>query len=231
ISLPKGANLEAINLARELEALATFSCGEYEECFVTTYGWWTSNQTLYIAMEYLELGNLEGHLKTPMPEHHTAEIAFQLTEGLCYMHKNEFAHRDLKPDISDFGLSKHAVDGLTALNTRCGTILYTAPEVGDLFSLEELRSLSAEARSTYTTAVDIWSLGVIIFRMITGTLPFGYNMAGLPDYVTLGRPFPTAPLVRAGATRNCIKLVKATMAASSAARPTAQALLSAPWFE
>lgn len=50
-------------------------------------------------MEYMEHGDLQGYLSRPFHEEETKQIIFQLLEGLCFMHDNGFAHRDLKPAV------------------------------------------------------------------------------------------------------------------------------------
>ena len=77
---------------------------KYERCFVKSFGWYESPEYLFIAMEYLELGDLRIYLdgKPPLPEHEAREITYQILDGLCLMHDNEFAHRDLKPNVSLF---------------------------------------------------------------------------------------------------------------------------------
>jgi hypothetical protein len=52
-------------------------------------------------MEYLELGDFQAYLhrNPPLPEKEANEIAFQVTEGLNFMHQNAFAHRDIKPQV------------------------------------------------------------------------------------------------------------------------------------
>ena len=63
-------------------------------------------------MEYLELGDLQHYLnhQPPLPEHEAKEITYQILDGLHFMHDNEFAHRDLKPNVSLFftALSRQA---------------------------------------------------------------------------------------------------------------------------
>lgn len=64
-------------------------------------GWWEDESELYIAMEYLHLGDLGTLLSTsePLPEGDAQHITFQILEGLFLMHQNGFSHRDLKPQV------------------------------------------------------------------------------------------------------------------------------------
>jgi serine/threonine protein kinase len=100
----KTGHCKPTNYNRELEAIAKFSHWKYERCFVKSYGWYKTSEMLFITMEYLEFGDLEDYLsKAPqLPEPEAKEITFQILEGLHFMHKNEFAHRDLKPAVRFF---------------------------------------------------------------------------------------------------------------------------------
>lgn len=69
---------------------------------MTSFGWYERDDTLFIAMEYLEQGDLQRHLSSapePLPEHEAGQITFQVLEGLSFMHESRFAHRDLKPGV------------------------------------------------------------------------------------------------------------------------------------
>ncbi|KAG5683573.1 hypothetical protein PVAND_012846 [Polypedilum vanderplanki] len=93
----------------------------------------------------------------------------QLVQGVNYLHSNHVAHRDIKAEncflsnrgispllrIGNFGLSSKISD---AMSTICGTILYTAPEVFE--------------SSLYSQKVDIWSLGCLLYAMLSGKVPF-----------------------------------------------------------
>ncbi|KAL8669334.1 MAG: hypothetical protein Q9168_006070 [Polycauliona sp. 1 TL-2023] len=174
--------LESSNYNRELEAVALFSHKDVpgpavSHCFVESFGWFDGPDDIFISMEYLKHGDLHGYLGSPLPEDQSRNIVLQLLEGLQFMHDFDFTHRDLKPavgpsksdwwvKIADFGISKRASDGLTELRTKIGTPAFAAPEVLGFCPLDE------DSSDAYTNAVDVWSLGVIAFFILTGELIF-----------------------------------------------------------
>jgi serine/threonine-protein kinase len=173
----------------------------------------------YLVMEYLEGVTLEARLKSgPALEVAMAcDFALQVCEGLAAAHATGIIHRDIKPanltlcpreeqgellKILDFGVSKiiDESQGLTRTQTALGSPLYMSPE--------QMRSArAADARA------DQWSLGAVIYRMLTGKLPF--NAASLPRVCVLVmegsfapmstlRPDLPAPLV--AAVERCLKV-------------------------
>ncbi len=117
-----------------------------------------------------------------------------IAAGLSYLHERGIVHRDLKPanifyddgyvKIGDYGLSKHmSVSQHSGQTVSVGTVHYMAPEIGS---------------GSYTQAIDIYALGVILYEMLTGRLPFsGSSMAEIlmrhlrdnPDLSGVPAPF------------------------------------------
>lgn len=86
---------------------------QYERCFVKSLGWYQTEAKLFIAMEYLELGDLQDYLhgqKQPLPEVEAQCIMSQILEGLDLMHENGYAHRDLKPNVRFTMNINHSID-------------------------------------------------------------------------------------------------------------------------
>jgi len=126
---------------------------------------------LYLVMDFINGGELFFHLQnerrfsSERARFYTAEICL----AISHLHSCGIIYRDLKPEnllidaaghikVTDFGLSKEGLQDNARTRTFCGTPEYLAPEV-----------LEAKA---YTKAVDWWSVGTLIFEMLTGLPPF-----------------------------------------------------------
>ena len=129
---------------------------------------------IFIVMEYIRGGRLTDYMKEKkfhFSEKRAAEIIYEIALGVKYLHKYGIIHRDLKPDnimltesndkghikIMDFGLSK-ILGKKEKTSDGFGTLTFVSPEV--------------LIRKPYNKEIDIWSIGVILYLILSGDLPF-----------------------------------------------------------
>jgi len=138
---------------------------------ITIYDAGETDSHLYIAMEYLQGGDLKQKIKNRLSQEETIDIITKLSEALAYAHNKGFIHRDIKPGnilfnednqpiLADFGIASAIsfneqtfVDGM-----MMGTPHYTSPEQA--------------SSKTIDHRTDLYSLGVVYYEMLTGRKPF-----------------------------------------------------------
>lgn len=137
-----------------------------------------NNYTYYLVLDYHEKGDLSSILKgVPLGEATAQYYATHLKDGLQYLFDKKIIHRDLKPQnilisddnilkITDFGFARYVENPNILINTICGSPLYMAPEI--------------LGRNSYSIVSDLWSVGVIVYQMLFGRLPYnGRNFIDL----------------------------------------------------
>jgi len=126
----------------------------------------------YIVMEYVDGTDLKQHIQTnhPIPHKKVINIMQQVLNGISYAHANGVIHRDIKPHnmlmdaegnikITDFGIAVAlSQNSITQTNSLLGSVQYISPE---------------QARGNVVTKQsDIYSLGIVLYEMLTGSVPF-----------------------------------------------------------
>ena len=125
--------------------------------------------------------------------------------------------------IADFGISKRATEGLTALRTLTGTPAFAAPEVLGYFRPNN------RSNDSYTNSVDIWSLGVITFLILTGETLFK-DQGLLGQYIAGSFTFPSDVLFANKVSAQGSDFAKSLMAPKSEDRPEVKECLQHPWL-
>jgi serine/threonine-protein kinase len=154
---------------REAQAAANLS----HPNIVPVFDWGEDSGTYFIVMEFVDGRALSSILRTAGPLHpdRAAEIAADVAGALSYAHRHGVVHRDVKPGnvliteegtikVTDFGIAR-AVNTEESL-TQTGAVMGTAT----YFSPEQAEGMGVDSRS------DIYSLGVVLFEMVTGRPPF-----------------------------------------------------------
>jgi hypothetical protein len=201
----------------EREARAAASLSHPNLCSLYDYG--ESDGKPYMVLEYLPEGSLEDRLAgaAPLPDSETHRIATEMAAGLAHAHGRGLVHRDLKPanvlfdsegraKIADFGIARMGDAGtLTEAGTVLGTASYISPE-----------QASGQPAGP---ASDVYSFGVILFRMLTGRLPF--VAANAMEVVRMHRddPPPEVADFRPDAPARLEALTTAALAKDPTARP------------
>ncbi|KAL2145915.1 hypothetical protein VTI28DRAFT_5789 [Corynascus sepedonium] len=151
-------------------------------------------EAVYVVLELAPNGELFHYIteNSKLTEAESRKVFTQLFDGIKYLHDRDMVHRDIKPEnillmdnnltvkIGDFGLAK-IVGEASFTTTLCGTPSYVAPEI-----------LANSKNRRYTKAVDIWSLGVVLYICLCGFPPFSDELKA-PDF-----PYGLADQIREG---------------------------------
>ena len=187
--------IKTINLGLALDEKEEYEGRFYQEAraagrlnhpnIVTIYDVGKSGSIAYIAMEFLQGKELRDLLREErnLPVEQTVDIVAQVAEGLAYAHQHGIVHRDIKPSnimlirdgrikITDFGIARMAS---SAVHTQTGMVLGSPKYM----SPEQVLGKVIDRRS------DIFSLGVMLYEMLTGVSPFVGENVNAIMYQTL----------------------------------------------
>ncbi len=155
---------------REAQAAASLN----DPRVVAIYDWGSDAGTYFIVMEYVEGSTLAEIIRAsgPLPISKAVKIAVEVLGGLHLAHQKGIVHRDVKPaniaitvggqvKVMDFGIARAAQDGAMTV-TQTGMVIGTA----SYFSPEQAQGRAVDARS------DIYSVGIVLYEMLTGVVPF-----------------------------------------------------------
>ncbi|XP_067317408.1 MAP/microtubule affinity-regulating kinase 4 isoform X2 [Anolis sagrei] len=184
-----------------------------------------TEKTLYLVMEYASAGEVFDYLVSHgrMKEKEARAKFRQIVSAVHYCHQKNIVHRDLKAEnllldadanikIADFGFSNEFTLG-SKLDTFCGSPPYAAPE---LF----------QGKKYDGPEVDIWSLGVILYTLVSGSLPFdGQNLKELRERVLRGKyrvPFYMST--------DCENILRRFLVLNPAKRCTLEQIMKDKWI-
>jgi serine/threonine-protein kinase len=210
-----GRDAEHARFEREARAAAALASPNVVQLF--DYG--EVDGRPYMVLEHLPGGTLEERLTKgqPLADAETERIALDIATGLAHAHARGLVHRDLKPanilfdaegraKIADLGIARLGDSGtLTEAGTVLGTAAYISPEQA--------------GGEPATPASDVYSFGVMLFRMLTGRLPFTSSSA--VELVKLHRsePAPAVTDYRPDAPARLESVATASLAKDPADRP------------
>ena len=203
---------------------------------IKLYDVFITEDKIYIVMELMSGGELFDYVvqKGTLTEEEASRIVRKVTSALVYMHSKNVIHRDMKPEnlllahkprsshdieikIIDFGLSKILSDGPIA-SSFLGTRGYLAPEMIQ--------------RMDYTKSVDAWALGVIIFVLLCGCLPFDDDCQSIPNSPDLRSKFTLRfPRWAKDLSPSAKDLLNRLLDIDSRRRYTAEQAMEHPWVK
>lgn len=202
--IERAVAIKTINLELSREERAEFEERFYREAksagrlnhpnIVTIYDVGETEDAAYIAMEYIEGEPLRDVLDSGvvLPLKRICQIAVQVANALNYAHENGVVHRDIKPanimisrsreaKIMDFGIALIPTGSRTQAGTVLGSPKYMAPE--------QLAGQATDGRA------DLFSLGAVLYEMLTGATPFsGDNLSAIMYKIMNEEPAPPSTL-------------------------------------
>lgn len=193
---------------------------------VSLYNTYEDDDCVYLVMEYMKNGSLFDYIRDyeVVPEGTARRLFTELLIAIQYIHsKLKVVHRDLKAEnimldenynarLIDFGLCNVFDDDENQFSTKCGSPAYTPPEMAK--------------NQPYTKSMDIWSLGVVLYSMLVGELPFqGETIAETIEKIAYEEPdYPNTMSLHAK------DLIKKMLIKSPRMRIDLEDIINHQWF-
>lgn len=149
---------------------------------IRLYSYYEDNEYFYLIMDNTQEGNLYQLLKRKKQFNEKEAFSYfiQAAKAVHFLHGHNYIHRDIKPEnllinndieikLCDFGLCNN--NSIGNRSTFCGTLEYMAPEI--------------ISENSYDKAVDIWSLGILLYELTNGKTPFKINLQNLRNQTHL----------------------------------------------
>uniref|UniRef100_A0A8C5QEH0 non-specific serine/threonine protein kinase n=1 Tax=Leptobrachium leishanense TaxID=445787 RepID=A0A8C5QEH0_9ANUR len=214
-------------LPREMEIFATLD----HNSIIKMHESFESEEIIYIIMELAVKGNLLDFIKKKgaLTEESALKMFTQLVTAVKYCHDLNIVHRDLKCEnilldqelnikLSDFGFGRrvpHSPGHSSLSKTFCGSSAYAAPEI--------LQGIPYRPK-----ICDIWSLGVILYIMVCGSMP--YNDSNIKEMLHIQKEHSVKFPGSKHLSRNCKDLIRQMLQPDVTKRLTAAEVLDHSWF-
>nr|KMM68329.1 MAP/microtubule affinity-regulating kinase 3 [Coccidioides posadasii RMSCC 3488] len=218
----KSSSRDDANLAREIHHHRQFIHPHIARLYEVV----VTEKLVWLVLEYCPGDELYNYLlrNGPMPIEKVQKIFTQLVGAVAYVHSKSCVHRDLKLEnilldkhenvkLCDFGFTREYEGKASYLQTFCGTICYSAPEMlkGEKYAGEK---------------VDVWSLGIILFALISGELPFDED----DDQATKKMILSEDPKYNARFSEDAKSLINLLLSKRPLIRPTLSDILAHPFL-
>lgn len=204
---------------------------------VKAFDLFETDKKIHIVMEYMKGGMLFEAIEDGIcfSEADVAQLMREVLHGIMYLHDNGVVHRDIKPEnvlctdshppwhvkIADFGLSKFTEKGAPTsdmlMKTMIGTPEFIAPEIA--------------LRQEYTSKVDIWAVGMLMYNVVAGKLPFDDDEVDFIGKLRAGLNLEFPEPVWRSFSADARSFTRALLCSDPEKRLTALAALVHPWLD